>query len=56
MIGPYDTNTLLHVFFFIAIVVEAMTAALVAGKREMDWLGVCLLGCVTALGGGSMRD
>jgi uncharacterized membrane protein YeiH len=56
MIGPYDTNTLLHVFFLIAIVVEAMTAALVAGKREMDWLGVCLLGCVTALGGGSMRD
>ena len=56
MIGPYDTNTLLHVFFLIAIVAEAMTAALVAGKREMDWLGVCLLGCVTALGGGSMRD
>lgn len=22
----------------------------------MDWLGVCLLGAVTALGGGSMRD
>lgn len=22
----------------------------------MDWVGVCLLGCVTALGGGSMRD
>src|SRR5260370_27331178 len=22
----------------------------------MDWGGVCLLGCVTALGGGSLRD
>jgi uncharacterized membrane protein YeiH len=22
----------------------------------MDWVGVCLLGCVTALGGGSTRD
>jgi uncharacterized membrane protein YeiH len=22
----------------------------------MDWVGVCLLGCVTALGGGSLRD
>ena len=56
MIGPYDTNTLLHAVFLIAIVAEAMTAALVAGRREMDWLGVVLLGCVTALGGGSMRD
>lgn len=56
MIGPYDTNTLLHALFLVGIVAEAMTAALVAGRREMDWLGVVLLGCVTALGGGSMRD
>lgn len=47
---------LLHTLFVIAIIAEAMTAALAAGKREMDWIGVCLLGCVTALGGGSMRD
>ena len=33
-----------------------MTAALAAGRRSMDWVGVCMLGCVTALGGGSMRD
>lgn len=52
----YDTTTLLHILFLIAIVAEAMTAALVAGRREMDWVGVVLLGCVTALGGGSMRD
>jgi len=56
MIGPYDTTTLLHTLYLIAIVAEAMTAALVAGRRQMDWLGVMLLGCVTALGGGSMRD
>lgn len=56
MFGPYETTALLHALFLIAIVAEAMTAALVAGKREMDWVGVCLLGCVTALGGGSMRD
>lgn len=47
---------LLHTLFVIAIIAEAMTAALAAGKREMDWIGVCLLGCVTALGGGSIRD
>ena len=33
-----------------------MTAALAAGRRSMDWVGVCLLGSVTALGGGSARD
>ncbi|NDK40017.1 trimeric intracellular cation channel family protein [Pseudoxanthomonas gei] len=47
---------LLHVLFLIAIAAEAMSAALVAGRREMDWLGVCVLACVTALGGGTLRD
>ena len=47
---------LLHALYIVAIVVEAMTAALAAGRRSMDWVGVCLLGSVTALGGGSVRD
>ncbi len=51
-----DTALLFYVFYIVAIVAEAMTAALAAGRREMDWLGVYLLGCVTALGGGSVRD
>ena len=46
----------LHILYLIAITAEAMTAALAAGRRRMDWVGVCLLGCVTALGGGSARD
>jgi uncharacterized membrane protein YeiH len=46
----------LHVLYLVAITAEAMTAALAAGRRSMDWVGVCLLGCVTALGGGSFRD
>ncbi len=46
----------LHILFLAALAAEAMTAALAAGRRKMDWLGVCLLACVTALGGGSMRD
>ena len=50
------TRLLLHVLFLIAIAAEAMSAALVAGRREMDWLGVCVLACVTALGGGTLRD
>jgi len=47
---------LMHSLYLIAIVAEAMTAALAAGRRNMDWVGVCVLGCVTALGGGSARD
>ncbi|MFA7669053.1 MAG: trimeric intracellular cation channel family protein [Burkholderiaceae bacterium] len=56
MNGTAEATALLHALFVIAIIAEAMTAALAAGKREMDWVGVYLLGCVTALGGGSMRD
>ncbi len=44
---------LFHALYIVAIVAEAMTAALAAGRRSMDWVG---LGCVTALGGGSTRD
>jgi uncharacterized membrane protein YeiH len=47
---------ILHSLYLVAITAEAMTAALSAGRRSMDWVGVCLLGAVTALGGGSARD
>jgi uncharacterized membrane protein YeiH len=47
---------MLWVIFHIAVAAEAMTAALAAGRRRMDWFGVCVLACVTALGGGTMRD
>lgn len=47
---------MLLIAFYIAITAEAMTAALAAGRRNMDWFGVCLIACVTALGGGTMRD
>jgi uncharacterized membrane protein YeiH len=47
---------LLQVLMIVAIAAEAMTAALAAGRRKMDWFGVCVLACVTALGGGTFRD
>jgi uncharacterized membrane protein YeiH len=50
------SDTVLHVLLLVAAAAQAMTAALAAGRRSMDWVGVCLLGCVTALGGGSLRD
>ena len=47
---------MLFIFYLIAITAEAMTAALAAGRRDMDWVGVCVIACITALGGGSVRD
>ena len=50
------SDTVLHVLSYVALTAQAMTAALAAGKRSMDWAGVCMLGCITALGGGTIRD
>ena len=50
------SDLILHILYVIAIAAEAMAATLAAGRRSMDWVGVCLLAAVTALGGGSVRD
>jgi len=49
-------QTVLLGLSIVAYVAQSMTAALAAGRRSMDWMGVCLLGSITALGGGSLRD
>jgi uncharacterized membrane protein YeiH len=56
MLNLPPSDSVLHVLSYVALTVQAMTAALAAGRRSMDWVGVCLLGCVTALGGGTIRD
>lgn len=38
------------------ICVEAITGALAAGRKKMDFFGVMLIACITALGGGTVRD
>jgi uncharacterized membrane protein YeiH len=50
------TETMLDYLSLVALAAQAMTAALAAGRRSMDWVGVCMLGCITALGGGTIRD
>ena len=50
------TDSVLQVLSLVALAAQAMTAALAAGRRSMDWMGVAMLGCVTALGGGTIRD
>lgn len=49
-------ENLLFPLSIIGLIVVSMTAALAAGRRSMDWMGVVLLGSITALGGGSTRD
>ena len=50
------SDIVLHALSLVALAAQAMTAALAAGRRSMDWVGVCLLGAITALGGGTIRD
>ena len=47
---------LLTILYIVAITAESMTGALAAGRRNMDLFGVMIIGCCTALGGGSLRD
>ena len=47
---------MLTVIYLIAIVAEAMSGALAAGRRSMDVFGVAVIAFVTALGGGTIRD
>lgn len=56
MSGLLPSDMVLHALSLVALAAQAMTAALAAGKRSRDWVGVCMLGCITALGGGTIRD
>ena len=47
---------LLTSLYIIGITAEGMTGALAAGRHNMDWFGVLFIACVTAIGGGSIRD
>lgn len=47
---------LLSIIYVVGITAEAMTGALSAGRRNMDWFGVMLVASATAIGGGSVRD
>lgn len=38
------------------ICVEAISGAIAAGRKNMDFFGVILIACVAALGGGTLRD
>lgn len=47
---------LLTTIYIVAIIAEAMSGAIMAMRRGMDLFGICLIGIITALGGGTVRD
>ncbi|SEA75784.1 Uncharacterized membrane protein YeiH [Desulfuromusa kysingii] len=47
---------IIHLLDLIGTAVFAITGALAAGRKRMDVFGVVVLGCVTAIGGGTLRD
>jgi uncharacterized membrane protein YeiH len=49
-------NNAIHILDLVGTAVFAITGALAAGRKKMDIFGVVVLGCVTALGGGTLRD
>jgi uncharacterized membrane protein YeiH len=47
---------MMYALDLVGTVIFAITGALAAGRKRMDIFGVVVLGCVTALGGGTFRD
>ena len=45
-----------YILDLVGTAIFAITGALAAGRKRMDIFGVVVLGCVTALGGGTLRD
>jgi uncharacterized membrane protein YeiH len=50
------SDFILNIFQVIGTVAFAISGALAAGRRKMDWFGVVVLAVIVAVGGGSLRD
>lgn len=55
-----DVSFELRLFLYLAdmagVAVFAISGALAAGRKSLDWLGVIIISVVTAVGGGTLRD
>lgn len=47
---------LIHAFDLLGVAVFAISGALAAGHKGLDWVGVIALAVVTSIGGGTLRD
>ena len=46
----------MDIFFFIGTVSFTLTGYLLGVRKRFDWLGVAMLGFISAVGGGMIRD
>ena len=53
-IEPLSTNILTLMYFGDAVF--ALSGALLAGRKRMDIIGFVLIGTITGIGGGTVRD
>jgi uncharacterized membrane protein YeiH len=55
--GPnWRRERIRHILELLGVAVFAISGALAAGRKSLDWLGVAVIAVVTALGGGTVRD
>jgi uncharacterized membrane protein YeiH len=45
-----------HFLDLAGVAVFAISGVLIAGRKQLDWLGVAIIAVVTAIGGGTLRD
>ena len=53
---PINGDTLFFIVEILGTIAFAISGAMIAIDRELDVFGVIILGCVTACGGGILRD
>ena len=53
---PGSDRRIRYVLELLGVAVFAISGTLAAGRRRLDWLGVAVIGVVTAIGGGTLRD
>jgi uncharacterized membrane protein YeiH len=56
MIEPADIALTLRLLDYAATIVFALTGALVASRSQLDIVGFIFIACLTAVGGGTLRD
>jgi uncharacterized membrane protein YeiH len=56
MIDPADIALTLRLLDYAATLVFALTGALVASRSQLDIVGFIFIACLTAVGGGTLRD
>ena len=51
-----NETTIIYIMELIGTIAFAISGALIAVRRSLDLFGVVLVGCITSVGGGIMRD